>query len=146
MYVAAPLTLVGGGGGALLGVAALVGGWGWVSHLIADRLALRELVLGFAARPPAAEGHPYGCRRCGGPLPVAGDKVVIGCIFCQAENVVGLDALGHDRGAGAADSSMFAAALRARASQRARATFKLVFGGLLAAGGVVAVLAQALGR
>ena len=58
---------------------------------LTDRQALRLLTLNFGAHEPARAGDPYTCRRCSAPLPDAEGKVVVGCAFCGADNVLGLD-------------------------------------------------------
>ncbi len=56
---------------------------------VASRKALRVLVIGFAARPPSAQGAPFTCRRCGGPLcePPEG-QAVSRCVYCRTTNVL----------------------------------------------------------
>ncbi len=58
---------------------------------VADRLALRVLTAGMGARNPARAGEPPRCRQCGGTLLVRERHVVAICLFCRAENVLGLD-------------------------------------------------------
>lgn len=54
------------------------------------RRALRLLATTFGARPPSRQGAAPGCRRCAAPLPeVSG--VLARCVFCRADNVLGLD-------------------------------------------------------
>lgn len=78
-------------------------GWGLVSGALAvlvlfvfaraalvRRRALRLLTSAFGARAPAREGTPSRCRRCAAPLPDA-PGVVVQCVFCEADNVLGLD-------------------------------------------------------
>ena len=61
-------------------------GGGW-----RDRGALQLLTLGFGALAPQRDGEPSRCRRCQGPLPSAGLGGVTQCLYCSAENIVGLD-------------------------------------------------------
>lgn len=58
---------------------------------LVDRVALRLLTLDFGARDPRRPGDPFGCRACGGPLPHAEQAVVVRCVYCEADNVLGLD-------------------------------------------------------
>lgn len=58
---------------------------------LADRFALRLLTLDFGAQHPRKEGDPYTCRRCDAPLPDEPGTVVVGCRYCSAENILGLD-------------------------------------------------------
>jgi hypothetical protein len=58
---------------------------------LANRRALSLVSLRFGANPPLREGDPYGCRQCAAPLPKREGRVVVGCIYCGVENVVGTD-------------------------------------------------------
>lgn len=58
---------------------------------LVDRTALRLVLLDFGAAAPRRSGEPYRCRQCNGPLPDRPGRVVIGCAFCEADNVLGLD-------------------------------------------------------
>jgi hypothetical protein len=58
---------------------------------LADRFALRLLTLDFGAQHPHKEGDPYTCRRCDAPLPDEPGAVVVGCRYCGADNILGLD-------------------------------------------------------
>lgn len=117
--------------------AVICASWGFTSWAIADRLAVRALVMGFAARAPVAEGHPYGCRRCGGPLPPASDgRVVVACAYCRAENVIGLDAFAHDRTPDEHADLELGTALSSRSKERAWASLKLAAGVVLFIGGL----------
>lgn len=58
---------------------------------LVDRFALRLLTLDMGARAPVRVGDPYGCHACGGPLVVGKDEVVVRCVYCGADNVLGLD-------------------------------------------------------
>ncbi len=58
---------------------------------LVDRFALRLLTLDLGAREPKRTGDPYGCHACGGPLVVRQDEVVVRCVYCDADNVLGLD-------------------------------------------------------
>ncbi len=63
---------------------------------LVDRVALRSLALTFAARAPAREGGPPGCRACLGPLPAL-TTTVIDCAYCGAANVTRVDLRGRAR-------------------------------------------------
>jgi hypothetical protein len=56
---------------------------------LVDRLALPLLTVGFGARR-----GPRGvlvCRECGGPLPDVTRRALVRCVFCGADNVLGVD-------------------------------------------------------
>jgi hypothetical protein len=73
--------------GGIVLVAAAIAAYAGVRAQIERRRALREIVLGFAARTDArGVGR---CRRCLGALP-AGSTVVSPCAWCGAANVRGL--------------------------------------------------------
>jgi hypothetical protein len=71
--------------------AAVLAGFFLARGRLADRGALQLLTLGFGALAPVREGQPSRCRRCQGPLPVAGLGGVTPCRYCAAENIVGID-------------------------------------------------------
>ena len=58
---------------------------------IVQRQALRDLTMGMGARNASRPGEPPCCRQCGGTLLIRPDRVVAVCLFCQAENLLGLD-------------------------------------------------------
>jgi DNA-directed RNA polymerase subunit RPC12/RpoP len=58
---------------------------------LADRQALRLLTLELGARAPARPGAPHRCRTCEAPLPATPNKVLVRCIYCDADNILGLD-------------------------------------------------------
>lgn len=57
---------------------------------LVDRQALRALTLRFAARAPLEPGAPPRCRVCGAPLASPARRVIAHCVYCDAENVLGL--------------------------------------------------------
>ncbi len=59
---------------------------------LTDRQALRLLTLHFSARAPARQGEPHRCRACNAPLVEPPGSVLVACVYCGAENVLGLDA------------------------------------------------------
>lgn len=70
----------------LYAVALAVGG-----ALLANRRALRQVFLRFRAGPPSAPHAPWTCRQCAAPLPASDDRVVVACVYCRADNVLGID-------------------------------------------------------
>lgn len=77
------------------GLAAIVGLFYLVRGQLTDRQALRLLTLHFSARAPARAGEPHRCRSCNAPLVEPPGSVLVACVYCGAENVLGLDAR-HD--------------------------------------------------
>jgi hypothetical protein len=74
-----------------------------------------------------ARGEPESCRCCGGPLPASQDGgIVVGCLYCAAENVLGLDMRSGEQRARATESSLAEAlAQRSRARRVARITARV---------------------
>src|SRR5262249_26312834 len=62
-----------------------------VQGQLVGRAALRLVALRFRAVPPAREGDPSTCRRCGAPLAEAPEQLVVLCAYCRAENITGVD-------------------------------------------------------
>jgi hypothetical protein len=59
---------------------------------VVARAAVRLVATRFAAVPPAAPGEPSSCRHCGGPLPEGpAEQLVAICVYCRAENVLGIN-------------------------------------------------------
>ncbi|HEY8073639.1 MAG TPA: zinc ribbon domain-containing protein [Labilithrix sp.] len=60
---------------------------------VANRTAAIALAMGSGAREPESPDEPHGCRVCGAPLPAAkaNDPLVVRCVYCAADNVLGLD-------------------------------------------------------
>ncbi len=58
---------------------------------LADRFALQLLSLGFGALAPAQPGQPPSCRRCLGPLATHAASGLSTCLYCGADNVIGID-------------------------------------------------------
>lgn len=75
---------------ALMVAAAFVIAWTLTSAYVANRAALRVLADQFGAVPPARRGGASSCRRCGAPLP-ASTALLVHCVYCAAENVIGVD-------------------------------------------------------
>ena len=70
--------------------AAFVIAWTLATAYVANRAALRVLADQFGAVPPAKPGGASSCRRCGAPLP-ASTALLVHCVYCAAENVLGVD-------------------------------------------------------
>lgn len=90
-----------------------------VRFRLVNRQALRLVTLGFAARGPQRPGDPYTCRRCGGALPAAANATALvqRCVFCNTENVLGIDLRGQ-AGAHVEEAQSLEQALAARTKQR----------------------------
>ena len=101
----------------LLPFAAVVAGFFLARARLADRGALQLLTLGFGALAPRREGEPSRCRRCQGPLPVAGLGGVTQCRYCSAENIVGLD-LRPSVDQARTEQATFDVALKQRATEK----------------------------
>jgi hypothetical protein len=84
---------------------------------LADRGALQLLTLGFGALAPRRDGEPARCRRCQGPLQAAAIGGVVQCVYCAADNIVGLD-LRPTVGPARAEQATFDAALARRKSDK----------------------------
>ena len=65
--------------------------WLALSAYFANRKALRVLAEGFGAVPPPQPGAPSTCRQCGAPLSEAANEVIVRCVYCRAQNVLGID-------------------------------------------------------
>jgi hypothetical protein len=85
---------------------------------IAARAAVRVVATRFAAIAPTEPGEPSSCRNCGGPLPlVPSEQLVVLCLYCQSENVLGTNlvvAARHEEG----QARDLAAELSARLAER----------------------------
>ena len=64
--------------------------WSVGHAYVANRQALRVLADHFGAVPPVTPGAPSSCRLCGAPLP-ASTRLLVHCVYCSAENVLGVD-------------------------------------------------------
>jgi hypothetical protein len=68
--------------------------------LLASSIGMRNLLVNgaarigvaFAAIPSASESGRLNCRQCGAPLTVEADDILVRCLYCEAENMVRLDA------------------------------------------------------
>jgi hypothetical protein len=84
---------------------------------LADRFALRLLTLDFGAQRPARAGDPHTCRQCDAPLPERPGSVLVRCVYCGADNVLGLD-LRRDAGKATREASSLEDALAKRTKER----------------------------
>lgn len=101
---------------------------------IIDRFALRVVLVAFAATAPLRAGDPERCRRCDGPLPDE-TRAICRCVYCGADNVLGID-LGIQRDLGQAHDEL-EPALEFR--ERHRRVLKALLGAtVLAVGATVA--------
>ncbi len=89
---------------------------------LSDRQALRLLTLGFAARAPTEAGGFHHCRQCNGPLNAEPGNVLARCVYCGAENVLGLDVRGDAQKSRAQVDSLDDALFQRR-NERARWRF-----------------------
>jgi len=55
------------------------------------RKALRVLAERFGAVPPAKPGAAASCRQCGAPLPDESGALLVRCVYCRSQNVLGVD-------------------------------------------------------
>jgi len=58
---------------------------------LVNRRALRLITLGFAAIPPADDKSPHLCRGCGAALRPRAGSMVVKCVYCSTQNILGLD-------------------------------------------------------
>jgi DNA-directed RNA polymerase subunit RPC12/RpoP len=75
---------------AVIAVAFLVV-WSALAAYFANRNALRVLAESFGAVPPTKPGVPSTCRLCGAPLPGTAAELLVRCVYCSAQNVLGVD-------------------------------------------------------
>jgi hypothetical protein len=100
--------------------ACIVGLYGAIRGRLVERQALRLVAVEFAALEPVKPGDPYRCQRCVAPLPAPGEaRVVVHCVYCAADNVLGLQ-LGHAARVAREESRSLAEALARRARERRR--------------------------
>lgn len=90
----------------------------------ANRRALRLVTLDFGATPPVRAGASWSCRVCAAPLPDS-DRMLARCVYCSAENVLGID-LRRQGARSEAQSRGIAPALRHRRRARIRLVVVLV--------------------
>jgi hypothetical protein len=96
---------------------------------LVDRQALQLVTLGMGAEPPRRDGEPHHCRACGGPLP-ADNEILVECLFCDAQNVLGFD-LRHALGKARIQVASLEQALRARRSRRLAWAWPAAIGAVL---------------
>lgn len=100
-------------------VACIVGFFALIRGQLVDRQALRLVTLDFAAHAPTAPGEPFLCRSCMAPLPDHGERVLVGCLYCRSENVLGID-LRREASAARGETRSLEEALSRRATERRR--------------------------
>lgn len=88
-----------------------------VRAALAKRRALHLVTASFGARPPRGVEGAWTCRSCGGALPAA-SGLVVGCVFCEAENVLGLDLRDEAASGKKQRASLEAVLVGARAERR----------------------------
>jgi DNA-directed RNA polymerase subunit RPC12/RpoP len=72
------------------------GGLMFVRAQIEGRIAHRVLVTAFRASRPKNAGEPWTCGHCGGPLPDVGEeRVVVRCVYCRTDQILGVDLPGR---------------------------------------------------
>jgi hypothetical protein len=98
-------------------IACILGFFGLIRGQLVDRHALRLVALDFAAHAPSAPGEPFLCRSCVAPLPDRGERVLVHCIYCDAENVLGID-LRREASAARKETRSLNEALAVRATER----------------------------
>ncbi len=123
---------------------------------VAGEIGLRNLLRSgvdwmsatLASLPPATEGGPARCRRCGAPLAVEPNDVFVRCAYCDTESLVGVSperVSAFDAARSQAEgSAVRAAELLVR--QRRAARFQIVGRTLAIAGLVVPVLVWSFAR
>lgn len=100
--------------------ASILGFYALIRVRLVDRQALRLVAVEFAAVEPAKPGEPYRCQHCLAPLPaVAGDRVLVNCVYCSAGNVLGIH-LGREASIARQESQSLDEALRRRTRERRR--------------------------
>ncbi len=118
-YFAHAFTLAGALYLALFVVACVVGFFGLIRGRLVDRQALRLVALDFGAIPPTSAGKPYLCRRCLAPLPPRDEQVLMTCVYCRSDNILGID-LHRDANVAREETQSLAIALKRRTSERRR--------------------------
>lgn len=96
----------------------ILGFYGVIRTRLVDRQALRLVAIEFAAVEPAKAGEPYRCQRCLAPLPALADaKIVARCVYCSADNVLGLH-LGREASIAREETQSLDRALAVRTHER----------------------------
>lgn len=99
-------------------VACVFGVFGIIRAALVDRTALRLVALDFGAIPQGA-GKPYLCRRCLAPMDPKSEQVLVSCVYCGSDNVLGID-LRRDARVARAEAKSLARAMLRRAKERRR--------------------------
>jgi hypothetical protein len=88
-------------------------------------------------------GDGYACRSCGAPLATRSDRLVVPCVYCGSDNVLGID-LRRDVAPAARQVATLEDALRARSRERALAWVAWSLG-LLGLAGAAGLLSRIVG-
>lgn len=91
----------------------------WLHGHVVGRAAIRLVALRYRARPPRRDKEPWSCRRCAAPLPESSGQLIVLCLYCEAENLTGID-LHEDSAQMEAQAGELAATLQSRLRQRRR--------------------------
>lgn len=113
------LTLKGTGFLLLFFGACVLGFFGLLRGRLVDRQALRLVALDFGAIPPHVAGQPSLCRRCLAPLSAGAAQVLVSCVYCQTDNVLGID-LRRDARVAREETKSLTQALQRRTHERRR--------------------------
>lgn len=72
-------------------VVIVVGSYYLLRFWLVNRMALGVVTLQYGAFAPANDGAPWRCRSCDGPLTTTGESLVVRCVWCESDNVLGVD-------------------------------------------------------
>jgi hypothetical protein len=107
---------------------------------LTDRRAVRLVTLQFAAAAPEKAGAPHRCRDCNAPLIETRGQLLAHCAYCDAENVLGVDARPEARSSSDQEASLeVALAARDRERTKIRGGIATAFGMLALAGVLIAI-------
>jgi hypothetical protein len=107
---------------------------------LAERQAMQLLTLRFGALAPARPGERPRCRRCHGALPVVEGTGLCTCLYCGADNVLGVDLRPAVDAARAEEASLVETVERSK-SERARWRVLAIVGDVLAVAWIAASIA-----
>lgn len=116
----------------------------WLHSQVVGRAAIHLVALRYRARPPRRTKEPWSCRLCAAPLPDSAGQLIVLCLYCQAENLTGIE-LHEDAAQLEAQAGDLASTLHARLRQRRRWRL-LSLGSLLLLALSVGALANAFPR
>ncbi len=103
--------------------AVIVGAFLLARLALVDRYALRLLTVELAARPSETATGSYECRNCGAPFAAQSGHLLVRCVYCDEDNILGID-LRHEVRPVRKQVRTLRAAFRERSRQR------LLWGGL----------------